>query len=201
MKVHAGDECVDLVTLPRHNGTARHDRPSDGDGEDGQYLLVVTSNGFGKLVDTSHLPVRMRRTFGKRIITFRKSVVRQRKPRGLGTEDDAGGGVGVYKHRPVAPDSVVAVAMCRADQEVLITTRKGSVIRQSVQDLKVQSLQNIGMRLQAVKKVTTSPGRRRGGGGLQSDYQLLSLRDGGGKHSEGGAGSYALDPVVGISVV
>ena len=106
---------------------------------DRPFVLMVTEKGYGKRVELNEF--RMQKKGGKGI-----TAIRFKKKAGGGGQLARSTGT----ERSQA-DAVSCMRVCRAGDEVVISTRKGTVIRQSVDDLSVQSRTATGVRIQKLR--------------------------------------------------
>lgn len=86
-----------------------------------EYVLAVTSEGFGKLVATDSFPLRARGGVGVIAIKFKKGM---------------------------RDDRIVCLKTVRSDDEVLLITAKGIMVRQKVSNISTQSRRATGVVLQ-----------------------------------------------------
>lgn len=105
---------------------------SDGESAVETHVVVVTEQGFGKLTALSDLRRRGRAAKGCRLIRF-KSAASTKK---------------AAVHARVEVDQVRCVRVCGPDDEVVLSTLRGSVIRQPLRAIAVQSRAATGVRLQ-----------------------------------------------------
>lgn len=113
------------------NGDENDERDNDGavfdDGEDSDFLLLVTKYGKGKRVRCSAFPSRRRR--GKGLIAMK-----------LDNAPDS--------HPDNGPDCVVAMQSCRSGDSVMLVASDGTLVRTKVNKIPVQGRMSKGVRLQ-----------------------------------------------------
>jgi len=151
MVMRDGDEIVDADLLDADEapavaaadlGTAARDGDGEGDGGDGSgegsgegegdasvsdgesYLLAVTAGGYGKRMPTSAFRVQARRGQGRIALKFKRGVVAD------------------------GEDRLVALRRCTASDEVLISTGRGTAVRQAVCNIPAQGRTATGVLLQ-----------------------------------------------------
>eukprot|EP00613_Pedinella_sp_CCMP2098_P070681 CAMPEP_0171933674 /NCGR_PEP_ID=MMETSP0993-20121228/31419_1 /TAXON_ID=483369 /ORGANISM="non described non described, Strain CCMP2098" /LENGTH=998 /DNA_ID=CAMNT_0012574233 /DNA_START=224 /DNA_END=3220 /DNA_ORIENTATION=- len=125
MKLREGDEIVDMDVLTHRHAEGKG---ADGEGgsEEGKSLLVITANGYGKRTPVSEFARRHRKGMGVTATKFKAP----KKTKGKKSE---GGGV-------TAPDDRLAcLRACAEDDEVMITTDAGVIVRQRVSAISRQS--------------------------------------------------------------
>ena len=83
-------------------------------------ILLVTSKGYGKRVIVKHLRIQNR----------------------------GGRGIIVVKFRPEDKDKLISSRCCKEDQEVLMSTREGTILRQKAEAIAVQSRFGKGVKVQ-----------------------------------------------------
>ena len=94
---------------------------AEGDGASAEpFVLAVTANGFGKRVPAAAFRVRGRGGDGKIAIKFKQNLA----------------------------DKLVALRGCRASDEVLLSTAKGTALRQAVREISEQSRTATGVLMQ-----------------------------------------------------
>jgi DNA gyrase subunit A len=131
MKLRQGDELISMDILPSQIvatiGTAEDD-PAEEDAEDlemstkdspGPWLLAITMGGFGKRVPVTQFRLQHRAGLGVKAIRFKSPN-----------------------------DRLVAVHVVNADDELMLVTNRGIIIRQSVNDISPQSRNATGVRVQ-----------------------------------------------------
>lgn len=91
-----------------------------GQDEEKSFLLAVTTSGFGKRVSADNFRSQKRGGMGVIAIKFK-----------AGTED-----------------TLACMRSCRDDDEVVLTTQKGTIVRQRVKDISVQGRTATGVRVQ-----------------------------------------------------
>jgi len=120
IKLRKTDEMVDITVL-RPDAAVDVDGPGDcGSGSNGQYLLAVTTAGYGKRVSADSFKVQRRGGMGVIAIKFK-----------------AGSG-----------DSLACMRACSDDYEVVLSTQKGTIVRQRVAAIALQSRTATGVRVQ-----------------------------------------------------
>lgn len=142
MKLKMGDEIVSMDILPA--GLAEIEEDSDeelennletlieseeeetletddtcGDKADGAWVLVVTKEGFGKRVPVTEFRIQKRAGKGLRVTKFKSTS-----------------------------DQLTALRLVNAEDQIMIATSKGIVLRQSVKAIACQSRSARGVRLQ-----------------------------------------------------
>ena len=113
MKLKNGDKVADMSIIPSTN-----------DNNDEQYVLVVTSNGYGKRIATSDFRVQNRNGVGVIAIKFKAK------------EDN--------------DDIVSCLRIVKESDEVLLVTTQGVVVRQNVKDISVQGRTATGVTVQKI---------------------------------------------------
>jgi DNA gyrase subunit A len=83
-------------------------------------ILLVTSKGYGKRVIVKHLRIQNR----------------------------GGRGIIVVKFRPEDKDKLISSKCCKEDEEVLMSTREGTILRQKAEAIAVQSRFGKGVKVQ-----------------------------------------------------
>lgn len=91
-----------------------------GQDEEKSFLLAVTTSGFGKRVSADNFRAQKR------------------------------GGMGVIatKFKQGMDDTLACMRSCRDDDEVVLTTQRGTIVRQRVKDISVQGRTATGVRVQ-----------------------------------------------------
>lgn len=118
MRLRDGDEVVDADILHAAEGAA------EGDDESAEpFLLAVTANGYGKRVPANAFRVQGRGGGGKIAIKFKQNLADK-------------------------PDKLVALRGCRVTDEVLLSTAKGTALRQAVREISEQSRTATGVLMQ-----------------------------------------------------
>jgi DNA gyrase subunit A len=126
MKLKAGDEIADMNVL---EGGTGEDQISSSEKKDEEFILAVTSNGFGKRVATSEFKIQARGGIGKIAIKFKKKK--------RDSQDD---------------DRVSCLLAAKEDDEVLVITAKGIMVRQKVSDIPIQSRTATGVMIQRLNE-------------------------------------------------
>jgi DNA gyrase subunit A len=118
MRLRDGDTVADMNVLnTRGSGSAQKSK------NDAEYVLAVTSQGYGKRVPTSEFRTTARGGLGVIAIKFK------------GNTDN---------------DSVSCLRVVREDDEILLITSKGIMVRQQVKDISSQSRSATGVLVQKV---------------------------------------------------
>ena len=121
---------------------------------DEQFLLAVTKRGYGKRIPVEDFRTTNRGIKGVRAIKFKKHNKRAHKAIEEVTlepedtdleEEDAEDESGKPSDRF---DSLSCMRVCRAHDQVVLSTSRGTVIRQNVSDISIQSRTATGVRLQ-----------------------------------------------------
>jgi len=132
MKLRKGDELISMDILPSQIvatiGMAADDLTEE-DAEElemintkdspGPWLLAITMGGFGKRVPVTQFRLQHRAGLGVKAIRFKSPS-----------------------------DRLVAVHVVNADDELMLVTNRGIIIRQSVNDISPQSRNATGVRVQ-----------------------------------------------------
>ena len=106
--------------------------------EDELFVLMVTEKGYGKRIVMDEFKVQKKGGKGVTAIKFK---------------DKAGGGGKLARLDGTSdPDAVSCMRVCRSGDEVVLSTSKGTVIRQCVDDLSVQSRLATGVLIQKIAK-------------------------------------------------
>lgn len=105
------------------------------DDDDDEYVLAVTSRGFGKRVLISEFRTQRRGGKGVTCIKF--------KEKAGGSRRKVSGNSG-----NTSPDALSCMRACSAGDEIVLSTSKGNVIRQRVDDLSIQSRSATGVLIQ-----------------------------------------------------
>lgn len=119
MNLHEGDLIAGMIILHGEMTTSK-DVTRDDD-SDKESILVVTSQGFGKRVLKSAFPTKARGLLGKLVMKFKAGAV---------------------------DDQVHGLVAVREDDEILVTTAKGILVRQKVSDIPFQGTSATGVRIQ-----------------------------------------------------
>lgn len=126
MVMREGDVLVDADLIGYEGeGGAGGAEAEGGDDDSESFLLAVTAKGYGKRVPTAAFRVQGRGGRGSIAIKFRKA-----------DKGDADA------------DRLVALRRCRASDEVLLSTAKGTAVRQAVREISEQSRTATGVLLQ-----------------------------------------------------
>ena len=102
------------------------------------YALVVTERGYGKCVPVDLFHAQHRNIRGKIILKFKRKTVGGKS------------GVGKGYAGAVVSDALSSMRVCNANDEVVISTSKGLVIRQRIADISKQSRTATGVLLQSI---------------------------------------------------
>ncbi|HIK23887.1 MAG TPA: DNA gyrase subunit A [Thermosynechococcus sp. M3746_W2019_013] len=132
MSLRPGDELVGMDILPaaianRFAATPEDDRAESEDAEEtvvhseGPWVLVITTNGYGKRVPVQQFRLQNRAGMG---ITATKFKAKSNE------------------------DQLAALRIVNAEDELMIVTSRGIIIRQKVMDISSQSRSATGVRLQ-----------------------------------------------------
>ena len=134
MKLKGNDELISMDIIPAQI-VATIDTQEDEEDEDsvedlvgeevdrGPWLLAITNNGYGKRVPISKFRLQNRAGMGVRAIKFKSEE-----------------------------DCLVAVDIVHPDDELMIVTNRGIMIRQAVQAISLQSRNATGVRVQRLDK-------------------------------------------------
>ena len=102
------------------------------------YVLMVTEKGYGKRIELEEFKVQRKGGKGVTAIKFK---------------DKAGGGGKIARKEGNSDaDAVSCMRVCQEGDEVVLSTSKGTVIRQSVNYLAVQSRLATGVLIQKIGK-------------------------------------------------
>jgi len=112
MKLRDGDQIADMNVLS-----------ADDDSKNKEFLLAITSRGFGKRVAASEFNIKARGGIGNIAIKFKKS-------------------------KGETEDTVSCLLVAHEDDEVLVITSKGIMVRQKVSAIPVQSRTATGVMIQ-----------------------------------------------------
>jgi DNA gyrase/topoisomerase IV subunit A len=122
-------------------------------GADGVQVLVVTEKGYGKCVPATTIRSQRRGGKGAILMRFKPSMMKAKSGR-KGTSSQTVQGevssegavqVGAF----VAGDAISNIRACGGDDEVIISTSKGTVTRQKIAAISVQSRRATGVVLQS----------------------------------------------------
>jgi DNA gyrase subunit A len=106
--------------------------------DDELFVLMVTEKGYGKRILMDEFKVQRKGGKGVTAIKFKEK---------------AGGGGKIARKEGISDaDAVSCMRVCRQGDEVVLSTSKGTVIRQSVDDLSVQSRLATGVLIQKIAK-------------------------------------------------
>jgi DNA gyrase subunit A len=128
MNLRDGDELISMDILPALVTHAVEEAEAAGATEDsdevavnsqGPWVLLITAGGMGKRVPVSLFRLQNRAGMGLRALKFR-----------------------------LEEDSLVAVLVVNEDEELMLVTNRGIIIRQRVNDISIQSRSAQGVRLQ-----------------------------------------------------
>lgn len=101
-------------------------------------MLVVTRKGYGKCVPADSFRVQNRRSKGALIVKFKsKAGGGGKKARSAGVPSEE-------------TDAISNIRLCSADDQVVISTSKGTVIRQHIRAISVQKKTATGVLLQSI---------------------------------------------------
>jgi DNA gyrase subunit A len=117
MKLREGDRIADMNVLSRSSNNG----DDGGHGGKEEYVLVVTSSGYGKLVNTSEFTCRSRGGIGVIAIKFKS-----------GNQED----------------TISCLRIVQKDDEILVITAKGIMVRQKVSMIPSQSRSATGVMVQ-----------------------------------------------------
>jgi DNA gyrase/topoisomerase IV subunit A len=116
-------------------------------------VLVVTEKGYGKCVPA--ITIRSQRRGGKGAILMRFKPATMKAKNGKKgttpqtTEGEVGSGGDVHVGEILAGDAISNIRACGGDDEVIISTSKGTVTRQKIAAISVQSRRATGVVLQS----------------------------------------------------
>lgn len=105
------------------------------------HVLVVTERGYGKCVLVEDIRVQKRNSKGRILMKFK---LPRPVPGAAGKQRRA------VRGTPGVPDAVSSIRLCGVNDEVVISTSKGTVIRQRIRAIAVQSRQATGVLLQDI---------------------------------------------------
>ena len=149
MNLREGDELISMDILPSqvtHAVEAAEAAGTDEDSDEaaansqGPWILLITAGGMGKRVPVSLFRLQNRAGMGLKALKFR-----------------------------LDEDSLVAVLVVNEDEELMLVTNRGIIIRQRVNDISIQSRSAQGVRLQrlddddAIAAVAVVPSALEGG--------------------------------------
>lgn len=133
LKLREGDQMADIDILrPEHEG-------GDSKNEPPSYVLAVTEKGYGKRIPIEEF--RTQRRGGKGVIAIK-------------FKEKAGGGGKVARGEGKSKgesDALRCMRVCAEGDEVVLSTVRGTILRQSVDDVSVQSRAATGVRLQRIE--------------------------------------------------
>ncbi|MGF1460369.1 MAG: DNA gyrase subunit A [Leptolyngbyaceae cyanobacterium] len=129
MNLRDGDELISMDILPAQVthaveaaeaiDDAEEDSDDVADNSQGPWILTITAGGMGKRVPVSRFRLQNRAGMGLKALKFR-----------------------------LDEDSLVAVLVVNEDEELMLVTNRGIIIRQRVNDISIQSRSAQGVRLQ-----------------------------------------------------
>lgn len=133
MKLKGNDELISMDIIPSQivatiEVTEEEDEDDSAEelieeGDRGPWLLAITNNGYGKRVPISKFRLQNRAGMGVRAIKFKSKE-----------------------------DRLVAIDIVNPDDELMIVTNRGIMIRQAVQAISLQSRNATGVRVQRLDK-------------------------------------------------
>ena len=133
MKLKGNDELISMDIIPAQivatiEVTEEEDEDDSAEelieeGDRGPWLLAITNNGYGKRVPISKFRLQNRAGMGVRAIKFKSKE-----------------------------DRLVAIDIVNPDDELMIVTNRGIMIRQAVQAISLQSRNATGVRVQRLDK-------------------------------------------------
>jgi DNA gyrase subunit A len=133
MKLKGNDELISMDIIPSQivatiEATEEEDEDDSAEelieeGDRGPWLLAITNNGYGKRVPISKFRLQNRAGMGVRAIKFKSK-----------------------------DDRLVAIDIVNPDDELMIVTNRGIMIRQAVQAISLQSRNATGVRVQRLDK-------------------------------------------------
>ena len=130
---------IDIIRSTSPSSTTSGNTVVEGTAnEDELFVLMVTEKGYGKRILMDEFKVQKKGGKGVTAIKFKEK---------------AGGGGKVARKEGISDaDAVSCMRVCRQGDEVVLSTSKGTVIRQSVDDLSVQSRLATGVLIQKIAK-------------------------------------------------
>ena len=132
MKLKGNDELISMDIIPAQIvatiGVSEEEEDDSAEelieeGDRGPWLLAITNNGYGKRVPISKFRLQNRAGMGVRAIKFKSKE-----------------------------DRLVAIDIVNPDDELMIVTNRGIMIRQAVQAISLQSRNATGVRVQRLDK-------------------------------------------------
>ncbi len=128
LRLRDGDQMadMDIISLERHNSSS--------------FLFAVTAKGFGKRIEIDDFRTQKRNGKGMTAIKFKT------KAGGGGTDGRAAG------KSSDDYDSLSCLRVCNTGDDIVISTEKGTVIRQRLDDLSVQSRRGTGVLIQKIEE-------------------------------------------------
>jgi DNA gyrase/topoisomerase IV subunit A len=116
-------------------------------------VLVVTEKGYGKCVPATTIRSQRRGGKGAILMRFKPSTIKAKSGKKGATPQTAegevsSGGVVLVGEIP-AGDAISNIRACGGDDEVIISTSKGTVTRQKIAAISVQSRRATGVVLQS----------------------------------------------------
>ena len=123
LNLRDGDEMADFDIVPTTFSSSNEK----------YFILCVTEKGYGKRVEIDDLKLQRRGRKGVTVIKFKAK---------------AGGGRTSKMSAEGGPDALSCMRICRESDEVVISTGKGTVVRQRVADMSVQSRSATGVLIQ-----------------------------------------------------
>ena len=106
------------------------------------FVLAITEKGYGKRMEIDEFKVQKRGGKGLTAIKFKAKA-------GGGRVSRAGGGEVTIRGDA---DALSCMRICRASDDIVVSTSKGNVVRQRVADLSVQSRTATGFLIQKLAK-------------------------------------------------
>lgn len=132
LNLRDGDRMADMdIILHSTENSSTHHEP--------QYVFAVTEKGYGKRIEIGEFRTQQRGGKGVIIIKFKSKA---------GGGRSSGSGSSKDKHE--GTDALSSMRICSAGDEVVFSTNKGTVMRQRVDDITVQSRSATGVKLQNV---------------------------------------------------
>lgn len=132
LKLREGDRMADMDIVSS--------KPLSKDGSEAkpQYVLAVTKQGFGKRLDVSKLRLQRRGGMGTVVIKFKNLFPNRKSVRAAGISDDG-------------CDALTCMRVCTEDEEAILSTKRGTVLRQPIDKVSVQSRTATGFILQRIE--------------------------------------------------
>ncbi|ELR98265.1 DNA topoisomerase (ATP-hydrolyzing) subunit A [Gloeocapsa sp. PCC 73106] len=127
MKLRKGDELISMDILPSQIAETIPSDEEDSDSEElnlenahiGPWLLAITTGGYGKRVPVTAFRIQKRAGIGVKLIRFRKEK-----------------------------DKLAAIHVVNQEDELMMVTSRGIIIRQAVKAISLQSRSATGVRVQ-----------------------------------------------------